>query len=83
MDVSWRGAAGYIRRAMGTPRNEIPRKRPLPEGLRAAGDPELMPSRSAAAQRRAMQAAMAAAIMAMRTTRARTGGLGPPPGSSA
>jgi len=45
-------------------------------------DEVALPSRDAATQRRAMQAAMAAAIMAMRTTRARTGGLRPPPGSS-
>jgi hypothetical protein len=54
------------------------------EPLRPVLDPRVLPSRNAAAQRRAMQAAIANAVRAMRTTTARDGRFRaarrPPPG---
>jgi hypothetical protein len=45
-----------------------------PQPLRPLDDPRKLPSRSAAAQRRAMQAAMANAVRAMRSTDGRRAG---------
>ncbi|MEY2515864.1 MAG: hypothetical protein QOJ89_3222 [bacterium] len=47
---------------------------------RALSDRTSLPSRSAAAKRRSMQAAMAAAVMALRSQERRRVGWRPPPG---
>lgn len=54
-------------RGMGNPAAVIRPIPPHPEPLRPVGDPRAAPSRNAAAQRRAMQAAMANAVRALRS----------------
>lgn len=48
-----------------------------PESLRPVLEPRAIPARNAAAQRRAMQAAMSNAVRALRTPGARSGGAAP------
>jgi hypothetical protein len=71
------GKSAYVMDAADTPKAA---KGAVTTTLSMRPDGTAAPSRSAAAQRRAMQAAMAAAVMALRSHESRRVGWRPPPG---
>jgi hypothetical protein len=66
--------------AMAAARSERHPADPMNDALRMQADPNVARARSVAAQRRQMQAAMAAAVMALRSQERRRIGSRQPPG---